>query len=334
LSVSFSVVVAAVDAVVRTGKAPSDVLERLKLDARRLGDLDGRIELEEFGRVLADCAAITEDPAFGLRLVEQLAHGAMGLVTHFLSHAPTLREGVAMATRFADLTIEGHAMTGRDEGDAFVVDCTVPQSTAWCHRTLTEMTMTGVVRMASMYMASRVVPRRACFDYPRPPYQADYQRIFGPDQRFSQKNACVVFDRDIADRPQRHHHPELYGLLRTEAERALERVATGSTPADRVRRYLLAAPHQRVPEMATTARELGLSERSLRRQLAAAGTTYRDLVRAELESSATRLLRESPRTIKEIATELGFLDAAAFSTAFKRWTGVTPGQYRRQSRLS
>jgi AraC-like DNA-binding protein len=100
-------------------------------------------------------------------------------------------------------------------------------------------------------------------------------------------------------------------------------------PATRLRQYLLAVSPSRIPEISAAARDLGMSERSLRRRLTADGTSYRDVVRSALEASAGRMLRDSTCTIKETAVALGFADPAAFHRAFKRWTGMTPGEYRR-----
>jgi AraC-like DNA-binding protein len=138
----------------------------------------------------------------------------------------------------------------------------------------------------------------------------------------------LEFDRALLDRPQIHQHPALYMILRTEAEQALERVTAGSRLCDSVRQYLLSRPPSKIPDLPTAARDLGISARSLRRRLAADATSYRTLVRGTLEASAGRLLRDPSRSIQETAHALGFSDAGAFHRAFKRWTGMTPKQYR------
>lgn len=76
----------------------------------------------------------------------------------------------------------------------------------------------------------------------------------------------------------------------------------------------------------------GTSFRNLQRKLRAEGTCYseiRDEVRRQI---AKELLRESDEDIVEIAHRLGYSDACNFSRAFRRWTGSSPGRYRRMSR--
>ena len=47
-----------------------------------------------------------------------------------------------------------------------------------------------------------------------------------------------------------------------------------------------------------------------------------------LETRATQMLSDPKRTIQETAAEMGFADPTAFQRAFKRWTGITPGQFK------
>ncbi len=77
------------------------------------------------------------------------------------------------------------------------------------------------------------------------------------------------------------------------------------------------------------ARDLGYSRQTLYRRLKAEGTTYERLLDGLRRRLALRFVREQGLSVKEAAYRLGFSDPAAFSRAFKRWTGSSPGEMRR-----
>ena len=77
------------------------------------------------------------------------------------------------------------------------------------------------------------------------------------------------------------------------------------------------------------ARDLGYSRQTLYRRLKAEGITYEQLLDGLRRRLALRLMRDQGLPVKEAAYRLGFSDPAAFSRAFKRWTGTSPGEMRR-----
>ena len=80
----------------------------------------------------------------------------------------------------------------------------------------------------------------------------------------------------------------------------------------------------------SVAKALGMSARTLRRRLEAENTTFQELRDALRKGRALEHMRESQLTISEIAYLLGFGETSAFHRAFRRWTGKTPAQYRRE----
>ena len=72
------------------------------------------------------------------------------------------------------------------------------------------------------------------------------------------------------------------------------------------------------------ARDMGLSRQTLYRRLKAEGVTFEQLLDELRHRLALKLLRDQHMPVKQAAWRLGFSDPAAFSRAFKRWTGTAP----------
>ena len=79
------------------------------------------------------------------------------------------------------------------------------------------------------------------------------------------------------------------------------------------------------------AEKMYLSVRSLRRKLQECGTSFRKLLDRTREELARQYICDEGVDLTEIAFLLGFSEQSAFSRAFKRWTGQTPSDMRREA---
>jgi len=113
----------------------------------------------------------------------------------------------------------------------------------------------------------------------------------------------------------------LYDVAMGELQAAIRRAATPMDMRSRIERLLRAAPAGRLPA-AAAARLAGVSRRTLVRRLAEAGTSYRQLVDAELRDRTERLLRDGHISHAQAAEELGYIDPTSLSRAWRRWQGV------------
>ncbi len=89
----------------------------------------------------------------------------------------------------------------------------------------------------------------------------------------------------------------------------------------------------RYPSIAWVARQLKVTERTLRRRLADEGTNYREVLDLVRHDRARQLLRDERLRIEEVAERLGYMDTSSFRHAFRRWTGQCANDYR-QTRLA
>lgn len=330
MSVSTVMVRVLVDAVERGGVPREELLRSQGIDPARLTEVDGRFDLAEFAQLQIRAMDLTRDEGLGFHMAERTPDSAFDLIAHLVSHSPTLREAVGLCMQFQGLLMDDSQVALRETATTATLHYRFARSFERADRMHTEFVVAGFLRLARVFGGPGVAPKVAAFEHARPAHSPEYVKVFGDVVRFGQSTTALTFDRAALDRVQIHQHPELFTMLRSHAERALERVAVGVGPADQVRRYLLARPAASIPDISTAARDLGLSVRSLRRRLAADATSYRALVQATLEASAGHLLRDPRLSIQEAAGALGFSNVGAFHRAFRRWSGMTPTQYREE----
>ena len=79
--------------------------------------------------------------------------------------------------------------------------------------------------------------------------------------------------------------------------------------------------------MEGVARAFGVSRQTLYRRLKLEGVTFEDLI-DEVRARLARYKLEWGKSVADVAHQLGYSDRAAFSKAFKRWTGTTPSKSR------
>jgi AraC-like DNA-binding protein len=101
--------------------------------------------------------------------------------------------------------------------------------------------------------------------------------------------------------------------------------------AGRVRRVVVGSLRTGEPTVETVARQLATTSRTLQRRLRDEGTSFQQVLDEVRREVAVTHMRERRATIDEVAFLLGFEKPSSFHRAFKRWTGVTPGEFRRQS---
>jgi AraC-like DNA-binding protein len=113
--------------------------------------------------------------------------------------------------------------------------------------------------------------------------------------------------------------------IERELMRELSQLDERATYLSRVRRQL--RPND-IPSLEELAERLDTSTRTLKRRLAAHGTTYRQLVEELRRERAAVLLRETDHSLTQIAEQLGYTDRASFHRAYRRWFKTTPGSAR------
>ncbi|WP_275629229.1 AraC family transcriptional regulator [Pseudomonas sp. 273] len=151
--------------------------------------------------------------------------------------------------------------------------------------------------------------------------------------RFGATRNALLFARADLEASLPQANPDSRSSGEQLCEKLCEELALplAATPTARAVQRLLVRDAASLPGCREVAQRLGLSERTLQRRLAAEGQRFQPLSDAIRLRLAERLLLESRMDLNGVAQCLGYAEAASFCRAFQRWTGTTPGRWKRQA---
>lgn len=322
-----------VEAVEHAGVSRDRFLALARFDPRRLDDVEGRLELDEYEALQELALDVTGDAALGLHMGRAASAATYNLAAHLVVHATSLRTGIEGLVRFHRLLVDRPVWHVEEDHRTVTLAYDVRATSARCRRLRAEIMMTGFYRMMR-YFARGSMPDCVAFDYAAPTYRDEYARTFDGTERFEQSFTGIVIDRALMDAGQPNHDAEFHAALEVQASKRVARLARTSTYAERVREHVLGLRTPERRDMRAAARALGVSVRTLRRRLNEEGASYQVVVDEALALLAKQLLADERRSIQETADAVGFSDPGAFSRAFKRWTGSTPKRFQREQTQS
>jgi AraC-like DNA-binding protein len=331
MSAAAPLVRALVEATERVGIPRSVFLAAAKIPQERIADESFRFEIDKVDRLYTLALDMTGDEALGLHLAEHTSEAAFDLVGHLVTHAPTLRDALFMASEFAPIVFTDATLVITERAGVARVASRVTGLSPRAQRFQMDFAMAALLRLVRTFVAPVEPILAVYFEHRAPPNRHEYTRLFGSNVRFRSDRNAIEFPGSWLEQRALNTSDRLFALLLGEARQRLDSLEHGSSYRDRVERYLLSFPPSRIPSMETAAKDLGTSVRSLRRYLAAEGVSYRSFVKATLQRAAIELLRNPRRSIPEAAQRAGYSRATAFNRAFKRWTGQSPAEFRRAS---
>ena len=312
------------------------LLELTQLREDTLADPDNRVPLTQYLRLFDAGIEFCDDQALALHFGEDVPMreiSLMGLVGQFATSAEELCE---LHNRYGRLTMDdGDGITSermsirRDSAGVWLM-FTSPLYVR--HPVLTEaMVARCVCGIRSMYAATHngdrwPYPKAIHFAYPRPAHYREYERLFDTPLVFnSDRNAWLM---DAAFTAARLPPADTYAAhaFRRHADALLERLSAAYSVRGEVERVVAPMVPQGV-SMPRVAHRLGVSRQTLLRRLKTEDTTFAEVVDQLRRRLALRQVADGQLPTKRIAAALGYADAAAFSKAFKRWTGRSPRDY-------
>lgn len=268
-------------------------------------------------RLWALALEATGDPALGLRVSRFVSPSAFHALGYALVASASLREVFERIVRYHPAGEDALSLDFKRSGDRYQLRFNAPRECTQVDEVLDAFAAI-YLRTCRNRLGRGYAPLSVYLQRSAPQDAAPWNDLFRAPLFFSAACNMLEFASDSFD---------------SHLDDALDHAAEGEQPCaliweQRVRSAIEALLPDGEPSAQSIAEALNLSPRSLQRHLADEGCRY-DLLLSECRQNLALLHISDPQcSLTEIACLLGFGDADTLSRAFKRWTGLTPAQYR------
>lgn len=320
--------IAALPALLREfGIDPAVVLARHGLASTAFDDRDNRLPMTLAARLIDDCARLTGCPHFGLRIGERFELSGLGLLGDMLRCCDSAGTGLRAFALYMHLHDRGAVpVLMQIAGGRVVLGYSVFDSGTPALGQVYDVVLAIGLRIMRSLCGPSWKPLGVSYACGAPADVTPRVRLFGVRPDFDAGLSGLTFDARWLGRHVEGADPVRYAML-VDAANALSARWTGPL-ADEVRRVLQPMVFAGTDSAQAVARVLSLHERTLRRQLAAEGTSLQRLGQEVRFEIASQLLRQTRLPLADIAAALHYAEAPAFTRAFGRWAGATPSAWR------
>jgi AraC-like DNA-binding protein len=311
------------------GLDPARILTNAGLAVADLAVPDKWVPAAVVSRVLERSANESGVEDFGLRMAGLRRLATLGPLSVVLSQEPDLRSALGLLCRYEHSYNEALRMRLDEDGDLATMRLWFEFGEPAPTRQATELATAALLGIVRELLGRQWEPLSICFTHRAPESLDGHRAVFGPRLQFGHEFSGLVFYAVELDAANTASDP----LLRPYADQL--RQALGAPPAATVTGQVTQLVEMLLPlgrcSTQRVARSLGVTQRTLHRQLAAEGTSFSSIVHGTREALAERYLAADRYSQTDVSELLGFTAPSAFSRWFRQRFGVSPTQWRATS---
>lgn len=288
------------------------------------------ISLNAFCQLYTNVADELKQPDFGLLVGANYKPVDLGVLGYLAANAPNLATSLQCLTQYFDVLQQGtrfrlNKYRGKTALEYEIIDPQVRNRTQDA-----ELSLAMFFNFIQLYIEDQQCVEEVQFQHAQMNEYTRYEHSFGASALFNADTNRIVLDNTRLHQTSTHSDNNLFTTLHSlfQTSRPL---TTTNNPLHAIRTTILQHLEHAPLNLNTLATQLAIPSWTLRRQLAAQGYNFTNLVDEVRQQQAQQLLRRGNHSITRIAMMLGYSEVSAFSRAFRRWVGVSPACYCSQS---
>jgi len=291
---------------------------------------EARVPFRQHAEFLHAASLVTRDELFGFKLAaSERDPKDAGLLAYLALSSQTLGEALAVLERYVNLLNEAAEIRIVPSGNTVRLELQFSEIKSIGLQQAVEFGTAKLVGACRYITGTELRPVLVTFVHPRARGIRKFEDFFRCPVRFRSRTNSVILKRVDLALPLKEADRRLHRILKGYGDAVLkQRRRTSPSLRLQVEAIIQRLIHSRNTEIRAVANELGMSTRTLARRLNAEGLSFAHILDEFRRDLAFQYLKDAKRGLKEIADHLGYYDLSAFSHAFKRWTGNTPGEWR------
>lgn len=314
--------------VTRWQVSEAALLDGTGIAAETLSNTRACISPKQYAEAVHRARILTGEPALAIWWGQQMRlswHGAMGFA---VLSSGTLQDALYVAVRYLPVRVPQMAMAWQRR--ASTTDVLISESfTSPIVREYSLIALFVFLSRTVEELCGKLPDAHAELAIPEPDWFSDWATTLPLPVHFDAPGNRICFPSKLLDNPLQSGDPAAWQQALDQCEQEMASLSRRRGLGGRARQIMLDWSSG-VPSREELAEALAISPRSLARRLSGENTSYRLLVDDVRCQRACHLLSAPAASVEQVAEILGYSDAANFTRAFRRWSGVSPRAWRKQ----
>lgn len=319
------------DVVSRWGYNDVSLFEPFGLNSEQLAHPDTRIPIEIANNLVKRALELTGETSLAYHLGTQMRISIHGFIGYAIMTATNATEALMIASRFIQLRMPFLQLYFSTFSDKATLELKCNIDVQPLRNEIILALSIGILTMGKA-LTGVEVSADSDFDFAMPTGFERYLDRINANFHFNRPHLLASFDKKYLSFSMVHADSISSQLAINQCESELSALGERRRISMKVR-DILSNQDQHHLGIEAVADQLHMSDRTLKRQLAAENTSFSTIVDEVRYRRATALLSRTDYSLEQIADELGYSDVANFSRAFKRWSGRSPSNWRKDPYL-
>ncbi len=320
-----------------------ELLEYVGIDAEEI-EHQTEFPAKKFGYLYQHVMYITQDEYFGMLSGSKLPLGSFRMMCHAIINCKNMGHAINRASKFHDIVRGSKIKPRLDRQGKFArvsfsgvdsLDQAELEQLMATEEPASICTSLSVWHhFVSWLIGERVALERVDFSFSADQAAANCQTRFQTEIKYDQPENAIIFAARYLEYPIIQTEETLKGFLKTAPYQLLVMVDDSGSLKNQVIALIGQNFSMPPPSAEKVAATLNMSLSTLRRRLLEEGTTFQKIKDECRKNSALKFMNSPQLSIVDVAELMGFDEPSAFFRSFKRWTGMTPGEYRQSQEYS